>query len=67
MDPVATLCAFLESTSNDERQELAEAWRGWLHKGGFRPLAFHVKGEWEKRGHRWTRRHHILCLMFGAI
>jgi len=67
MDPIACLASYLEASTNDERSEHVEAWRGWLSKGGFRPLIAQVRAEHERRGNRWTRRHALTCILAGTI
>ena len=67
MDPIACICDYLEATTNKQRMLCAEAWRSWLAKGGFRPLVQNIRGEWEKRGLRWSRKLHADVLMIGAI
>ncbi len=67
MDPIACLCDYMEATSNEQRMMCAEAWRTWLRKGGFKPLVQQVRGEWEKRGRRWSRKRQADIIMMGAV
>jgi len=67
MDPVACLADYLEATTNDQRFNAVCDWRLWLNRGGYRPLACNIKGACIKRGMRWTRRHHLLVILAGAI
>lgn len=67
MDPVSTIASFILATSNEEREDCVEAWRGWRHNGGCVPLTSTVRGEVEKRGFKWTRRMALMSIMIGTI